>query len=41
MKYERWLMPELPEERVETLMDAGYPYLVSSVLVSRSTETAE
>ena len=34
-------MPELPEERVETLMDAGYPYLVSSVLVSRGTETAE
>ena len=41
MKYERWLMPELSEERVETLMDAGYPYLVSSVLVSRGTETAE
>lgn len=41
MKYERWLLPELPEERVETLMDAGYPYLVSSVLVSRGTETAE
>ena len=34
-------MPELPEERVETLMDAGYPYLVSCVLVSRGTETAE
>ena len=41
MKYECWLMPELPEERVEALMDAGYPYLVSSVLVSRGTETAE
>ncbi len=41
MKYERWLISELPEERVETLMDAGYPYLVSSVLVSRGTETAE
>ncbi|MGM9573595.1 MAG: DHH family phosphoesterase, partial [Hominicoprocola sp.] len=26
---------------METLMDAGYPYLVSSVLVSRGAETAE
>ena len=41
MKYERWLIPELSEERVETLMDAGYPYLVSSVLAARGTETAE
>ena len=41
MKYERWRIPGLPEDRVEALMDAGYPYLVSSVLVSRGAETAE
>lgn len=41
MKYARWRIPELPEDKVETLMDAGYPYLVSSVLVSRGAETAE
>ena len=41
MKYERWLMPEVSEDRVGLLMDAGYPYLVSAVLASRGTETAE
>lgn len=41
MKYTRWRIPELPEDRIETLMDAGYPYLVSSVLVSRGAETPE
>ncbi|MDO4812310.1 MAG: single-stranded-DNA-specific exonuclease RecJ [Eubacteriales bacterium] len=41
MKYARWRIPELPEDRVEALMDAGYSYLVSSVLVSRGTETPE
>ena len=41
MKYKRWLIPELPEEKIRDLMEAGYPYLVSSVLVSRGTETAE
>ena len=41
MKYEHWNIPALSEQTIETLMDAGYPYLVSSVLVSRGVETAE
>lgn len=41
MKYEQWNIPALSEETIETLMDAGYPYLVSSVLVSRGVGTAE
>ena len=41
MKYEQWNIPALSEATIETLMDAGYPYLVSSVLVSRGVETAE
>ena len=41
MKYEQWNIPALSEERIALLMDAGYPYLVSSVLVSRGVETAE
>ena len=41
MKYEQWNIPTLPEKSIEALMDAGYPYLVSSVLVSRGVETAE
>ena len=32
MKYERWLIPETDDAAVEALMDAGYPYLVSTVL---------
>ena len=41
MKFEHWNIPALSEQTIETLMDAGYPYLVSSVLVSRGVETAE
>ncbi|MBE6908178.1 MAG: single-stranded-DNA-specific exonuclease RecJ [Ruminococcaceae bacterium] len=41
MKYEQWMIPSLDEGKIEALMDAGYPYLVSSVLVSRGVETAE
>lgn len=41
MKYERWQIPEANEEQIGALMDAGYPYLVSSVLVSRGVETSE
>lgn len=41
MKYEQWNIPALSEETIGTLMDAGYPYLVSSVLASRGVETAE
>ena len=32
MKYEHWQIPAAPEDAIKTLMDAGYPYLVSSVL---------
>ena len=41
MKYERWQIPAAPERTVGALMDAGYPYLVSSVLASRGVETSE
>ena len=41
MKYEQWNIPVLSDEKIDALMDAGYPYLVSSVLVSRGVETAE
>jgi len=41
VKYEQWMIPSLDEGKIEALMDAGYPYLVSSVLVSRGVETAE
>ena len=41
MKYEQWNIPALPEDRIGELMGAGYPYLVSSVLVSRGIETPE
>ena len=35
MKYEHWQIPAAPEDAIKTLMDAGYPYLVSSVLAAR------
>ncbi len=41
MKYEQWNIPVLDEGEIAALMDAGYPYLVSSVLVSRGIGTAE
>ena len=41
MKYERWLIPETDDAAVEALMDAGYPYLVSTVLASRGVVTPE
>ncbi|MBQ7713699.1 MAG: single-stranded-DNA-specific exonuclease RecJ [Oscillospiraceae bacterium] len=41
MKYEQWNIPAPAEEKIAALMDAGYPYLVSAVLVSRGVETAE
>ena len=34
MKYEHWQIPAAPEDAIKTLMDAGYPYLVSSVLAA-------
>jgi len=41
VRFERWNIPELSDEAVGTLMDAGYPYLVSAVLVSRGAATPE
>ncbi len=41
MKYEQWIIPALAEKKIDALMDAGYPYLVSAVLVSRGVESAE
>ena len=41
MKYERWNIAEPSVEAIRTLMDAGYPYLVASVLASRGVTTAE
>ena len=38
MKYEHWQIPAAPEDAIKTLMDAGYPYLVSSVLAARGDE---
>ncbi|MBE7005265.1 MAG: single-stranded-DNA-specific exonuclease RecJ [Ruminococcaceae bacterium] len=41
MKYERWCIPSIDAASVDTLMDAGYPYLVASVLVSRGIASPE
>ena len=41
MKYEHWQIPAAPEDAVKTLMDAGYPYLVSSVLAAHGVQTSE
>jgi len=41
MKYEQWNIPAPDQTTVSALMDAGYSYLVSSVLASRGVETAE
>ena len=32
-------IPAAPEDTIKTLMDAGYPYLVSSVLAARGVQT--
>ncbi len=41
MKYARWISSPSPEGAADRLMDAGYPYLVSSVLASRGICTPE
>ena len=41
VKYERWQIPAVPEGTIKTLTDAGYPYLVSSVLAARGITTSE
>ena len=40
MKYEHWQIPAAPEDAIKALMDAGYPYLVSSVLAARGVTIA-
>ncbi|MBE6940319.1 MAG: single-stranded-DNA-specific exonuclease RecJ, partial [Ruminococcaceae bacterium] len=40
MKFEKWNVSPVSEEAIAQLMDAGYPYLVSSVLASRGIATA-
>ena len=41
LKYTRWLYSHGDKHTVEQLMDAGYPYLVSSVLAARGISTVE
>ena len=39
MKFEKWQIPTVSAEAVRRLTEAGYPYLVSAVLVSRGITT--
>ena len=41
VKYELWQTPEVDEGAIDALRSAGYPYLVSGVLVSRGITTPE
>jgi len=41
MKYTRWISSGAGDAVVSQLMDAGYPYLVSSVLTARGVESVE
>ena len=41
MKYTRWLGGGCQQKTVQHLMDAGYPYLVSSVLATRGVSSVE
>ncbi len=41
MKYTRWICGAAPEEEVQRLTDAGYPYLVACVLASRGMGSLE
>ena len=41
MKYTRWISGTGCDTVVSELMDAGYPYLVSSVLQARGVENVE
>ena len=40
VKFEKWQIPTVSTEAVRRLTEAGYPYLVSAVLVSRGITTA-
>ena len=41
MKFKRWNIGAPPEETVARLREAGYPYLLSTVLASRGIQTPE
>ena len=41
MKFQKWNIAPVSSDAVQQLMAAGYPYLVSSVLVSRGIDTQE
>ena len=41
LKYQRWIYGHCDRQAVEQMTDAGYPYLVSSVLAARGVETVE
>ena len=41
LKYTRWMVHQGDKHVLEQLMDAGYPYLVSSVLAARGISTVE
>ena len=41
MKFQRWNIRETDESAVRALMDAGYPYLISTVLAPRGVCTAQ
>jgi len=41
MKYQKWNIAPVADEAVTSLMDAGYPYLISGVLASRGIVSAE
>ena len=41
MKFQQWNVSQVDTQDVERLMEAGYPYLVASVLSSRGVHTAE
>ncbi|MBQ0037543.1 MAG: single-stranded-DNA-specific exonuclease RecJ [Clostridiales bacterium] len=41
MKYEKWELTPVSQDAVQQLMEAGYPYLISSVLASRGVITPE
>ena len=41
MKFQRWSIPQPQTAAIDTLMEAGYSYLVSSVLACRGGENAE
>ena len=41
LKYTRWIYSPCDKQAAEQMMDAGYPYLVSSVLAARGVKSVE